>query len=459
MSFSSSPTLPLFLPPTLTHEHGAPTEPLKVLRAPFLATSSSALRAHSCSTSRWARDPLRPLAALRAQGQPQQVSPCRDLKTSHSPNGPSSLTCPCEPHGALGPDASSDQSSLPLRIHPSFPPGSPAPSAATYPGPGAAAASRRRCPGRSGPSNPRCRAGSPYTSLPPPPAPLFQATGVLRGAWKLIPQPEGNETTLQAGTLATGQANTQGGGLRIPESRWEEGASYLFLLFLHTPHQRGAGRRGGSLQVVPTPIAPHPHFKFILGLPWGQLSRSTCWVAPDCSCPSTRGSKQVRWGAGRECTAGESDVSYKACRQPSEKPVLTLRENQIQMCSGIPTFLQPIAGLLEGLEPSSTVVNLRHLAVYKPSICVYHLFAIWEFGLTRATLEMSLISLFIHLSIVFLLIYLVHFFYWICRNKKNAFFPGSISSHLLLYGEVESDPSIFWNTKASSQLSKTEHSI
>lgn len=161
-----------------------------------------------------------------------------------------------------------------------------------------------------------------------------------------------------------------------------------------------------------------------MGLSWGQLSRSTCWVAPDCSCPSARGSKQVRWGAGRECTAGESDVSYKACRQPSEKPVLTLRENQIQMCSGIPTFLQPIAGLLEGLEPSSTVVNLRHLAVYKPSICVYHLFAIWEFGLTRATLEMSLISLFIHLSIVFSLIYLVHFFYWICRNKKNAFFQA-----------------------------------
>lgn len=104
-----------------------------------------------------------PSALSRAQGQPQQVPHCQALKTSHSPSGPSSLTCRCQPHAhaALGPDASSDQSSLSLRLHPSFPPGSPAPSAATYPGPGAAAGSRRRCPGRSGPSNPRCRAGSP----------------------------------------------------------------------------------------------------------------------------------------------------------------------------------------------------------------------------------------------------------------------------------------------------------
>lgn len=90
-------------------------------------------------------------------------------------------------------------------------------------------------------------------------------------------------------------------------------------------------------------------------------------------------------------------MSYKACRQPREKPAPNSeREAESQMCSGIPTFLQPIAGLLEGLAPSSAVVNLRHLTIYKPSVYMYHLLALWEFGLPRATLEMSLISLFIH---------------------------------------------------------------
>lgn len=113
------------------------------------------------------------------------------------------------------------------------------------------------------------RPRSPWTSLSPPPAPLSQASGVRGGAWKLIPEPAGNETTPQAGTLATGQANTQGGGRRAPVVSLG-GESLLFIL-AHT-HQRGAGLRGGSVQVVPTQINPHPrpHSSSYWGCLWAS---------------------------------------------------------------------------------------------------------------------------------------------------------------------------------------------
>lgn len=115
------------------------------------------------------------------------------------------------------------------------------------------------------------------------------------------------------------------------------------------------------------------------------------------------------------------------------------------MCSGIPTFFQPIASLLEGLEPSSTVVNLRHLTIYKPSIYMYHLLAIWEFGLTKSYFRNFIMYFYSFIRCI--CTYLIRLLCWICKNKKNAFFPVSVSSHLLFYGEEESDPSIFLEHK------------
>lgn len=52
------------------------------------------------------------------------------------------------------------------------------------------------------------------------------------------------------------------------------------------------------------PKLPTPTLEFILGLPTGQLSHSTCWVAPDCSCPSALGSKQVGRDEGENALEG-----------------------------------------------------------------------------------------------------------------------------------------------------------
>lgn len=84
--------------------------------------------------------------------------------------------------------------------------------------------------------NPALRGRAAPGSLRPPPAPLSQASGVRGGAWKLIPEPAGNETTPQAGTLATGQANTQGGGRRAPGVLL--GGESLVFILAHTPPTR-----------------------------------------------------------------------------------------------------------------------------------------------------------------------------------------------------------------------------
>lgn len=84
-------------------------------------------------------------------------------------------------------------------------------------------------------------------------------------------------------------------------------------------------------------------------------------------------------------------------------------EAESQMSSGIPTFLQPIAGLLEGLAPSSAVVNLRHLTIDKPSIYMYHLLAIWEFGLPKSYFR-NVIYIFIYSFIHCIFTYLFNSF-------------------------------------------------
>lgn len=145
------------------------------------------------------------------------------------------------------------------------------------------AGSRRRCPRRSGPSTPRCGAGQPRSESPAASCAPFPGLGPPRGCLGTNPGPAGNETTPPAGTLATGQANTRAAAGRLRECRWEEATSYLFSLFLHTPHQQGAGLRGGSLQVISTQMTPHPRSSSYWGCPrLGQLSHSTCWVA--CTC-------------------------------------------------------------------------------------------------------------------------------------------------------------------------------
>lgn len=122
------------------------------------------------------------------------------------------------------------------------------------------AGSWRRCPGRPGPSTPSCRGraapGRVSRLLPRP----FPGRRRPRAGLETTVGPAGNETTPQAGTPAAGRANTRGWRPdRLREWGWEEGASYLSSLFLHTPHRRGAGPGGGSLHFVPTQITPHPH--------------------------------------------------------------------------------------------------------------------------------------------------------------------------------------------------------
>lgn len=97
---------------------------------------------------------------------------------------------------------------------------------------------------------------SPWTSLPPPPAPLSQASGVRRGAWKLISGQQETKLLLRLEPWLQGKQTPRAAADRLRECCWEERASYLSSL---TPHQRGAGLRGGSVQVVPTQITPQPH--------------------------------------------------------------------------------------------------------------------------------------------------------------------------------------------------------
>lgn len=145
---------------------------------------------------------------------------------------------PVSPSGPSHPNTSEDQGSPPFVSTPDFPAGSPVPSAATYPrrGPGAVAGSWRRCGGRSGPSTPRCGAAQPLDESPASSCAPFPGLGRSKGCLETNLGAAGNETTPQAGTLATGQANTQGGGRPAPGVLLG-GESLLFIL-AHTPPTR-----------------------------------------------------------------------------------------------------------------------------------------------------------------------------------------------------------------------------
>lgn len=80
--------------------------------------------------------------------------------------------------------------------------------------------------------------GSPKKSLPPPSSPPSRDPGAREGAWKLILEPRGNETTPLAGTLATGQGNTQGGWLAGSVSVGRGGNLLFILTPAHTPPKR-----------------------------------------------------------------------------------------------------------------------------------------------------------------------------------------------------------------------------
>lgn len=128
-----------------------------------------------------------------SQVQPRQVQPqvpnCRILNLALSPSSKFSdppLPAPVRP-----------RVQLPARIKvrppcdstPDFPPGAPVPGAATYPGrgPGAAAGSWRCCPGRPGPSTPRCGAGQPLDEFPTSSCAPFPGHGRPRGCLETNP--------------------------------------------------------------------------------------------------------------------------------------------------------------------------------------------------------------------------------------------------------------------------------
>lgn len=164
---------------------------------------------------------FRLLVAAGALGQPQQVCPAaarplalrapRSAKVSDAP--------------ASGCQRGSGSACLCLHPRPS----GRVPSAQRGHLPTARASSRGRGP--APPRGPR-RSISPRRAPAAAGAPL-PGLGRSRGAWKAVPEPAGNGTPPQAGTLATGQANAQGGGRR-PAGVWRGGESLAFIL-AHAP--------------------------------------------------------------------------------------------------------------------------------------------------------------------------------------------------------------------------------
>lgn len=124
-----------------------------------------------------------------------------------------SSTRPCQPQGSLGVQTPARKIRPPCDSTRDSPPGSPVPSAATYPGraPGVGAVGRRRCPGRPGPSTALRGRAAPRRASRLLLRPLLEPRAPDRVPGNECPEPAGSETTPQAGTRATtGRANTQG---------------------------------------------------------------------------------------------------------------------------------------------------------------------------------------------------------------------------------------------------------
>lgn len=181
--------------------------------------------------------------------------------------------------------------------------------------------------------------------------------------------------------------------------------SLLFIraLSAHTPSTR---RRTSSWWPPRRshPSYPTPTQRDTCGLPSGQLTHAPCWVAPEGSFPSPWGVEEV----GRERRESTCrGPRCGACGPPWSKPALnslpepTERERQTRTALEfqLPSF-QPIAGVLEGPEPTLTVVNLRHLTITKLLFSIRNLLNIWECGLTKSYFkDVTYIFLFLHLLV------------------------------------------------------------
>lgn len=131
-------------------------------------------------------------------------------------NHASSSTRPCQPQGALGVQTPARKICPYCDSTRASPPGSPVPTAATYPGrgPGAGAGGWRRCQGRPVPSTALRGRAAPRRASRLLLRPLPEPRAPDRVPGNECPEPAGSETTPQAGTRATARANTQG---RRPE--------------------------------------------------------------------------------------------------------------------------------------------------------------------------------------------------------------------------------------------------
>lgn len=152
---------------------------------------------------------------------------------------------------------------------PDFPPGVPVPGAPLTQGEGQEQWQGAGAAGRGGPVHQPHAAGpgSPWPSPPPPPAPLPgpRAPEGGPGNYSRASRKRNYSPGWHPGHRAGKHPGRAGGRLR--EWGWEEGASYLSSLFLHTPRQRGAGLGRSSLHFVPTQITPHPRSRTHAGCP------------------------------------------------------------------------------------------------------------------------------------------------------------------------------------------------
>lgn len=166
-----------------------------------------------------------------------------------------------------------------------FPPGALMPGAPLTQGEGQEQWQGADAAARGGPVHQPHAAGpdSPWTSLPPPPAPLPGPLAPEGGPGNYSLGPSGNETTSQAGTRASGQPNTRGGRAAGSGSMAGRREPPIYPGSFCT-HPTGEARDSGvvaSTLFHPNRPTPTPTLKDTFGLPSGQLTHSPCWVAPD----------------------------------------------------------------------------------------------------------------------------------------------------------------------------------
>jgi hypothetical protein len=96
-------------------------------------------------------------------------------------------------------------------------------------------------------------------SLPPPSSPPSRAPGTREGAWELIPEPGGSETTRRTGTLATGQGNTQGRQPAGFQSVAERREPPIYPRSFSTHPSKEAQDLVGIASTLLPPKLPHTH--------------------------------------------------------------------------------------------------------------------------------------------------------------------------------------------------------